>query len=390
MRILMLVISNVATDTRVMREAGALAEAGHAVHVIGKDVSTGYEPPKGVEVSSVGAGSAFRKQGAESLGARRKLPPHLRTARWALLPQHRNSAFAAWRAKAGVLARELEFDAVHAHDFNTLALGHELSAERRVPLVYDTHELWQGRPRVGRPTPVQKRSEAKQEQLLGAKAAAVITVGEGVAEELRRSYRWGHVTVVRNTFPLPSGGPVEPPTEVKGAVYAGRIAPFRELEAIAGASEQVKPLRVVIAGPADDTYLGSFDPGAAELVGPRPVDEVDALLRELGISLVTHSDQWLNHRLAMPNKLFHAVRAGVPVVATDVQELRRVVEQYKLGALYKAGDADSLAAALREVAGDYAMYAANVRAAAPELSWEKDSDVLTALYERLEGGGRNG
>src|SRR5258708_4958612 len=211
MRILMLVISNVATDTRVMREASALADAGHAVHVIGKDVSTGYEPPSGVTVSSVGAGSAFRKEGSESLGARRKLPPHLRAARWALLPQHRNSAFASWRAKAKAMAADLQFDAVHAHDFNTLPLGQELAGERRVPLVYDTHELWQGRPRVGRPTPWQKRREAKQERALGVRAAAVITVGEGVAQALRDSYGWRHVQVVRNTFPLPEGGPVAPP-----------------------------------------------------------------------------------------------------------------------------------------------------------------------------------
>jgi glycosyltransferase involved in cell wall biosynthesis len=385
MRILMLVISNVATDTRVMREAAALADAGNDVHVIGKDVSTGYEPPTGVTVSSVGAGSAFRKEGAESLGARRKLPPHLRTARWLLLPQHRNSAFASWRAKAKAMAADQAFEAVHAHDFNTLPLGQELAAERRVPLVYDTHELWQGRPRVGRPTPWQKRREAKQEQALGARAATVITVGEGVAEALRDSYGWKHVQVVRNTFPLPPGGPVDPPASVSGAVYAGRIAPFRELEAIAAASEKVSPLRIVIAGPADDTYLGAFDPKAAELLGARPVDEVDALLRELGISLITHSDKWQNHRLAMPNKLFHAVRAGVPVVATDVQELRRVVEQHKLGALYKAGDAESLAAALREVSQNYATYAANVAAAAPELSWDRDAEVLRGIYGRLAG-----
>jgi glycosyltransferase involved in cell wall biosynthesis len=384
MRILMLVISNVATDTRVMREAAALADAGHAVHVIGKDVSTGYQPPPGVTVGSVGAGSAFRKEGAESLGARRKLPPHLRTARWLLLPQHRNSAFAAWRARAGQLAAEAEFDVVHAHDFNTLPLGVELARRRQVPLVYDTHELWGGRPRVGRPTPQQRRREARQEQAWGARAATVITVGEGVADALRAAYGWRHVEVVRNTFPLPEGGPVEPPKAASGAVYAGRIAPFRELEAIAGASELVRPLRIVIAGPADDTYLGAFDAKAAEVVGPRPVDEVDALLRELGISLVTHSDKWLNHRLAMPNKLFHAVRAGVPVVGTDVQELRRVVEQHKLGALYRPGDAASLAAALREVAQNYETYAANVRAAAPALSWEADAAVLRGIYERLD------
>ena len=38
MRVLMLVATSLATDNRVLREATTLARAGHAVHVIGKQV----------------------------------------------------------------------------------------------------------------------------------------------------------------------------------------------------------------------------------------------------------------------------------------------------------------------------------------------------------------
>lgn len=99
--------------------------------------------------------------------------------------------------------------------------------------------------------------------------------------------------------------------------------------------------------------------------------------------LVTHSDQWENHRLALPNKLFHAVRAGVPVVATDVGELAKMVRRHGLGTLYRPGDAASLVDAVERAVADYPGLCEAVRAAAPELSWEADAARLLALYERL-------
>ncbi len=236
----MLVATSVATDTRVLREAGALADAGHEVHVIGKDVPEGFAPEHpGVTVSSGGARSPLRPgRGASegSLSARGSLPVHLRLARWALLPQHRNAAFGSWSAAAVADARGRRFDAVHAHDFTALEAADTLAREAGVPLVYDSHELWAGRPREYRPTPLQDRREARREREIGARAAAVITVGDGVADALRTRYGWDHVVVVRNTFPDP--GPdapaaVSPPV---GAVYAGRIAAYRDLEAIAAAA----------------------------------------------------------------------------------------------------------------------------------------------------------
>ncbi len=376
MKILMLVATNVANDARVVREAATLAEAGHQVHVIGKDVPEGYRPA-GFTVSSAGGRSAFKKDGA---GASRRLPVHLRAARWLLLPQHRNQVFRSWARAAYQDARSREFDVVHAHDFSALELGARLAEERGAKLVYDTHEYWPGRPRVGRPTPLQKWRESRVEQRLGARADAVVTVGEGVAEQLRARYGWPHVRVVRNTFPYAE--PPAPPKAPRGLVYAGRLGPYRELETIVAAARRID-LPVTLAGPADETYLAGFDPGPATVRPPLPVAEVDALLRENGLALVTHSDRWINHRLALPNKLFHAVKAGVPVVATDVAELRRVVTRHGIGVLYRPGDAAGLAAAIREACDRYAELARNVRDSARELSWEKDAAVLTGLYERL-------
>lgn len=376
----MLVATSLASDTRVLREAVTLAEAGHAVHVIGKQVPAGWEPPPGVTTSSVGASSLFRAEGAPTLSGRR-LPPPLRVARWLMLPTHRNQAFRRWAVGVAQDAERRTFDVVHAHDFTALEVGALLSREHGVPLVYDSHELWGGRPRIGRPTPLQARHEAGVESALGALAAAVITVGDGVADALRSRYGWSHVTVVRNTFPMPDPLPAAP-TAPTGAVYAGRLAPFRELEAIAEASLRLE-LPITLIGPADETWLSRFDPGRAVVRPPLPVDDVDGLLTTAGLALVTHSDRWANHRLAMPNKLFHAVRAGVPVVATDVGELGKLVRRYGVGELYRPGDGADLARAVASARRRYPELVAAVRQSAPELSWQRDAAALLGVYDRL-------
>jgi glycosyltransferase involved in cell wall biosynthesis len=378
MRVLMLVATSVATDTRVLREATTLVDDGHEVHVIGKSVPTDYVPPPGVTVSSVGTSSVFRAEGGASI-ASRDLPAHLRLARWVLLPQHRNSAFGRWAKGAVADGRARDYDVVHAHDFTALEAGAALADHRGVPLVYDSHELWSGRPRQYRPTPLHDWRERRTEARLGSRAAAVITVGEGVADVLRRRNGWRHVTVVRNTFQSVAGGPPPQPT---GAVYAGRLAPFRELEVIARASVS-SPLPITLIGPSDPAWLAGFDPGTATVREAVDVDTVTVMLQEAGIALVTHGDNFDNLRLALPNKAFQAVAAGIPVVATDVGELGALVREYGLGELYPPGDSAALGVAIESVVRDYPRWCAQVADARAALAWDVDAAVLRELYRGL-------
>ena len=382
MRVLMLVATSVATDTRVLREAGGLVAAGHTVHIIGKSVPQGFEPGTGITVSSVGTSSIFRGEQGASLSGRRLSWP-ARVGRWLLLPQHRNSAFHRWADGAYADASARTFDVVHAHDFTALGAGARLARERGVPLVYDSHELWTGVPREYRPTPLQDRRERRQEAEWGGRAAAVITVGPGVADALRSQYGWANVAVVRNTFPLlPEAELPVLPEHPRGAVYAGRVGAYRELEVIAAASREV-PLPITIVGPGDGTWLTTFDAGRATVLPALPLDDVSRAIAHAGLALVTHSDRWPNHRLAMPNKLFHAVSLGVPVVATDVGQLGELVREHRLGVLYRPGDATSLADAVRRAQAEYPQLVRQVREARPRLSWPEDEAELRRVYGTL-------
>ncbi|WP_235215664.1 glycosyltransferase [Phaeacidiphilus oryzae] len=408
---LMLVTTDVAHDARVVREAAALSAAGHRVRVWGKDVPEEWSPSGGAfEVAGVSGGTGLRGGGAtpgrsampsggaspggsaaaggEGAGEAGRARDGLvwRAARWALLPEHRRRVWAEWsrETEAALSSEGAAYQVVHAHDFNTLPLAARLAERWGARLVYDSHEWWSGRQRHGRPTPRERLRERRVEAQLVRRADAVLTVSQGIAERLGR-WTSSPVSVVRNTFPsVPRSGAAEVDTP-RGVVYAGRIGGGRDLETVlAGAGGS---LTTVLMGPADRAYvtrLGLDRTGArAELRPPLDGDRVDEVLRAYGISVVTLTDTCENHRMALPNKLFHAVRAGVPVVAADLPEIRRVVRGHGIGELYRPADPRSYRAAVERAVERYPELCAGVRDAAAELSWERDAERLVAVYEGL-------
>lgn len=382
MRVLMLAMSDVVSDVRIRREAAALANAGMSVHIIGKDPgsSPAAEWPDRVTVEWAATSSPLRGRG-RSPG---RLDPR-RAARWGLLPTHRRAVRASYLRQARALALHWPADVVHAHDFPTLPLAAELATWHGARLVYDAHECWLGRRREERPTPLEDAATRRQEARLGGQADVVLTVGEGLAAWFRRRYGWRHLTVVRNSFPSLDAAP--PASVPSGLLYAGRVAAGRDLLTIARAAPQLAPLRVVLVGPQDRHFAASLPTGSLALGDALPVEALDGLLHSAGLALVTLEDGWENHRLALPNKLFQAVRAGVPVVASDLPELRRVVASHGLGTLYRPGSPSSLAAAVREACDRYPELVRNVAAARPALSWERDEASLLEVYERLAKAG---
>jgi len=368
----MLVISDVDADARVQREATTLVEDGHDIDIVAMAGTS-----RGYRVHPAGGDGVPRLPGVSNPVLARAR----RAVRWAALPtvvqRHRDAFTAAARRVVADLPAP---DAVHAHDFETLALGADLAEGRGVPLVYDSHELWAHRVRHGRPTPLRRRQDLTVEARLGRRADAVITVGEEIAGWMGDELGWDHVHVVRNSFPaldlpqLPG-----PPT---GLLYAGRIAERRELEVIAEAAPHL-PLPVTVMGPGEGALADRLRTVPNLTVVPAvPVEEVVGVLRSHGVALVTAADGPLSYRWSLPNKLFQAVQAGVPVVATDLPAQARLVHTHDLGTCYPAGDADGLRQAVFGLLDRWADHRDAVATAGPALAWHADADVLRGLYRR--------
>ena len=381
----MLVATSVATDTRVLREAQSLVRDGYEVLIIGRNVPADFRAAEGISVFSATSGHGLRPSTMGSMTTKR-MPVYMHAIRWVLLPQHRARSFQTWADGANEMASTLEFDLVHAHDFTALALGSRLAGERKVPLIYDSHEWWSGKQRQYRPTPFSDLKETRVEKRLSQGASAVITVGESIAELMRTKRGVKNVYVVRNSFP-DSGDQskkvVSPPC---GIIYAGRIDAYRELETIIELSKEIE-LQISWMGEQENQWASKFVPIARkagiEVLPSQPLPAVTAAMQNAGLVFVTHSNQFESHRLALPNKLFHAVHAGVPVIATDVTELGNIVRQFDIGELYKPGDVKSMSEAISRAISRHAVLVANVNMAKSELSWERDSELLSTIYRQV-------
>jgi len=98
----------------------------------------------------------------------------------------------------------------------------------------------------------------------------------------------------------------------------------------------------------------------------------------------------LNHRLTTPTKLFDAMGAATPVVASDLPGMADIVEATRTGVVCDPTSPASIAAAIRAVlqqpAADLAAMRERARRAADETyNWDRQATALFEVYARLLG-----
>ena len=66
-------------------------------------------------------------------------------------------------------------------------------------------------------------------------------------------------------------------------------------------------------------------------------------------SIVSGEDVCLSHRYSLPNKLFHYIGAGLPVICSDLMEMKKFVEENKVGISVESNDVKGFIKAFRNL-----------------------------------------
>ncbi|MEO6578789.1 MAG: glycosyltransferase family 4 protein [Candidatus Limnocylindria bacterium] len=380
-RVTMLVRNQFTNDTRVEREARTLIDAGYIVTILA-------DGGPGLARSEARAGATVHRLSRRGLNL-----PGLR--------------FLAHQWRIGQAVRRTRPAILHAHDADALQVIGPIAERLRVPFVYDSHELWLGRTARGRSPAYDALNRAwygRVESRYVPRAAVVMVANPGVAPELARRYGIDDVAIVPN-YPVESGqvvvcdlrelpgiGPI--PKDAPIVLYLGAIMPYRGLEELVVAMLQVDGAHLVCLGAgggstraveAETRRLGIAD--RVHFLAPVPSADVVpfAASATLGVSIVQPAS--LSYRLALPNKLFQYMAAGLPVVASDFPDVRQVVEGSAAGLVVDPTNPDAVATAIRNVLSapgrGRAMGAAGRRAVAEHYNWSTSATELLRRYRGI-------
>ncbi len=119
---------------------------------------------------------------------------------------------------------------------------------------------------------------------------------------------------------------------------------------------------------------------------PVPPDQLLDYTASATVGVTLLEDTCLNHRLALPNKLFEYLMAGIPVLASDLPELNKIVSQFDVGRLAAPGSVDQVSERLREMitAPDQLdIWKSNTRRVFETINWEKASERFLNVFRRL-------
>lgn len=311
--IVLAVTNDLLTDQRVDRSCRALVEAGYEVTLVGR-----------------------RLPESAPLGQR-----GYRTQRMRLLFRRSAWFYGEYNARLLLKLLLMRADAFYANDSDTLPACCLAARLRGKKLIFDAHELFPDVPELVEKPHVRRVWKWVERHCLPWVDAA-FTVCQSVAEEYGRRYGV-EMSVVRNLPERRRRGGAER-RQAKGwrLLYQGAVNVGRGVRELVDAMEMLPEGRLVVAGSGDlleelKQYASTLPwGGRIEFLGRVEPERLHELTETADLGACLLEDMGLNYRYALPNRVADLAHAGVPILATGFEEIRRVVEHYRTGVLVGA------------------------------------------------------
>ena len=369
-RVIVSVINDLVTDQRVNKSCLTLQQMGYEVLLVG------------------------RKQ--------RKSPPMderpYRTKRMKLLFEKGPLFYAEYNTRLFFFLLFHKANLLLSNDLDTSLPNYLISKLKGIRMIYDSHEYFTetpelvDRPRVQR---VWKRIEG----FVVPRLKEMITVCDSIAELFEEKYKV-KCHVVRNIPPRKALPP-------QGDKHSLGLPDDRHLLVLQGsginiqrgAEELVEAMRYL-----DDCFLmviggGDVLPTLKQMTADMHIEDrvrffprmpyadmmAHTQLAELGF--VLDKDTNLNYRFCLPNKLFDFIQAGVPVVASHLVEVGKIIKKYDIGLFIPDHAPQSIAATIRQGLDDQEArkkWKQGLAQAAQDLCWENEQQTLIEIYKHYE------
>jgi glycosyltransferase involved in cell wall biosynthesis len=291
-----------------------------------------------------------------------------------------------------------KFDVVYANDLDTLLPAYLICKWRKKTLIYDTHEYFTGVPElVNRP---KIRAIWKSiEKYVFPNLKHVFTVNQSIADLYTNEY--GVKPLVMRNIPFSENITLTKTKDELGLPINKFLIILQGngINVQRGAEEAVEMMQylenscLIIVGSGDVIPVLKNTVDAQKLHNkvlffPRmPYKDLAqfTLNSDLGLSLDKPTN--INYEFSLPNKIFDYIRGGIPVFASNLVEIKKIVNEFNIGELALNHEPKYLAQKINELKNNTSLlekYKENCSIAKNHLTWENESKALVNLLSSLK------
>ncbi|AUH67044.1 glycosyltransferase family 4 protein [Paracoccus zhejiangensis] len=317
------------------------------------------------------------------------------------LSSHRKERYHAIARALADRVDPTRHEIVHCHDIIALIAGTRLKKRHsKLFLIWDAHEFYE---EVASGT---EEDRLLMREVIGDAQGYVdgfVTISESFRDIYARDYpRLPPAQVVMNA--TRNAGAVEDDGRLHRAaglspdrkilLFQGGFSPHRGIgHLIEAAADLPQPWSIVMMGwgklepeisAAIDQLTDPDHPEKAPLamIPAAPQDELPYWSAGAALGAIPYENVGMNHLYCTPNKLWEFPNAGVPILATGLVEMERIISEWGTGFLLPRDfGADDILKQLEVITpADLDQARANCRRFSDAMSWDRFEDALLRAY----------
>ena len=280
-----------------------------------------------------------------------------------------------------------KMDLICAIDLDTILPCLAVSAVKRIPRVYDAHELFCEMQEIVE-RPAIYRIWKKVEQFAVPKFVSGYTVNKPIVDEFTRMYGVRYevirsISVLRNFTPVPPAG--------RYILYQGSVNEGRSFETLIPAMKDINA-ELWICGD------GNFLEQTKELVrrhgleqkvifkGKIPPAALVNYTRSATIGLTLFEKTGFSNYLSLANRFFDYMHAGVPQVCVDYPAYAEINNKHEIAVLITNLQPETISAACNRLLEDQELHqrlSRNCLLAREVYNWQQEEKKLLAFYHSI-------
>ena len=307
--------------------------------------------------------------------------------------------FAEYNIRLFFLLLFSKVDIFHANDLDTLLANYLAAKIRRKPIVYDSHEYFTGVPEIQNKKLV-KKTWLTIERWIFPKLKYIFTVNQSIAKLYKEEYD-KDLQILRNIphklqlKTLKSKSELNIPEDKDIIITQGAgINIDRGIEETVEAMQYLENVCLMIIGNGD--VIPKLKKRVLELKlensiifkGRMPYHEMIQYTQHAQLGLTLDKDTNINYKFSLPNKLFDYIHAGIPILATRIIEVEKIIKKYNIGLFIDNHEPKHIAKQIRSALNNEklkAKWRLNINLAANELHWGFEEKLLKEMYKKIGG-----